>query len=255
MNTLSSIVALSIILIIVQESVRRAKRTISGFIFLAVPIILTPLWIFTNDFGVFAWAKLYTIILTACWLWSLRFTALYDQQWARVVLIRLFQLNILEAVAVDISAWRWASILNAASGTFLLMALPRSIEGVSRCRPHADLDYKDISRGWMTAFSLWNIAFLYLHFPVIVGHHIAVLGSTLIVGLYEPRRWLQCRIITLSLDLVLLASFSSILVPALDTSEWHTADGEIVVATISLIACTVCVTYQYYRSLFGETKS
>ena len=70
------VVALTLVLLMVHEGLRRAGKWVAWCVFLAVPVALTPHWVSVNAFGLFARVKLYTILFSACWLTALRFTAL-----------------------------------------------------------------------------------------------------------------------------------------------------------------------------------
>ncbi len=244
MQTIFSILTLSLILFIVHEVFRRGGKATAWLIFLVLPLGLTPYWIAVNDFGLFEWCKLLTILLTACWLVAIRFTKLYFQPCVAIGLTVLFGLNILEAVAVDLAVCRLASIMNATAGVLLVTMLPKSSSAIRRSERLADLEYKGLNRNWIVAFTLWNLTFLYLNYPTIFGHHLAVLGVPLLVGLYKPQLWLQARISLLTLDLMALATFGPILIPWLDTTSYRDLRLDLFAAGVTLIASLLCVLVQ-----------
>jgi hypothetical protein len=236
------IVLLTAALLLVHEVLRRGGARIACAAFVALPVALTPDWIATHDFGPFAWAKLYMVLFSACWLTALRFTTLGCRRWALAAAPVLLALNILEAVAVDVAAGRAANLLNAVAGLLLIAKLPRSAGGVQidSAGGNRDLHCSGFTRGWIVTFSLWNWAFLFLNFPVIAGHHVAVLGAVLAIGLIDPRRWLQARMFVLAVDLVALATFTNVLVPRTDTTHWSDPHLELFVAGAALASALGC---------------
>jgi hypothetical protein len=95
----------------------------------------------------------------------------------------------------------------------------------------------------MQEYSLWNAAFVYLNFPAVAAHQIAVLASAWAVGLIDPRRWLQARTYTLATSLLLLATFPRTLIPLTDSTHWATPQREEFVAWGCLVIvaghCTI----------------
>lgn len=245
------IAALTVLLLLVHEGFRRAGEWMAWGWFLALPLALTPHWIAVNDFDLFAWAKLYTILFCACWLTALRFTGLGRRWWAPATVTGLFALNILEAVVVDLVAARPANLVNAAGGLLLVATLPRTPRAVriDANRHFRDLHYSGLSRGWIGAFVLWNWTFLLLNYPLIAGHHLAVLGAAFVVGLIDSRRWLQARMYTLAADLLALATFGPVLLPRTDTSHWSTPHLALGAALATL--ATVLFAVVFHRQL-GE---
>lgn len=241
MQLILPILGLGLILFLIQEVLRQAGKWVTLIAILGLPLALTPYWMTSNEFGVFEWGKLYTILITACWLTALRFTKLYHRPWARLGLTTLFGLNILEAVIVDLAAGQLASSLNAAAGLLLIAMLPRSPHAISRHGKFADLNYEGVSLTWIMTFTWWNLTFLFINYPIIFGHHIAVLGVPLIVSLFKRQNWLQMRINLLALDLLTLATFASLLIPPLDTTRWHDPNWALVAAGATLTLSFLCV--------------
>ena len=245
---------MSLILLILHECFRRTSNRNAWLVFLVLPVGLTPYWITTNEFGLFEWGKLYTILLTACWLVAIRFTRLYFQSWAAIGLTMLFALNILEAVAVDLAIGRPAPIMNAISGVLLVILLPKSSRAVRRNGIFGNLEYHGLDRTWIIAFTLWNLTFLYMNYPIIFGHHLAVLGVPLLVGLYQPQLWLQARLSLLALDLMALATVGPILIPLADTSMIKDLHWELFAAGATLIASLLCLSARVWPRWHATAK-
>lgn len=76
---------------------------------------------------------------------------------------------------------------------------------------------------------------MFLNFPQIAAHQLAVLGAAAIVGFREPRLWLQAPGYTLMGDLMLLASFPNALIGWTDTEQWSSPTREWFVSSICLL--------------------
>ena len=175
-------------------------------------------------------------LVTTFWLIAMRFAKRRPTQFAASGLAVLFGLNILEAVAVDFATFQLASIMNAASGILLFAAMGNASCTVHRDGRFADLEFEGLGRAWILAFTFWNLTFLLINYPIIVGHHLAVLGVPLLVGLCKPRLWLQARLSLLALDLMAFATFPLLLIPWFDTSGMGDLHWEIYAAATSLFA-------------------
>jgi hypothetical protein len=101
--------------------------------------------------------------------------------------------------------------------------------------PKKDMTYRDMNRKWIIEYSVWNWAFVYLNFPEIAGHQIAVLAASAIFGLIWPNLWLQTRGYTLGADLILLATFPRVMIEWTNTEYWSSPTRELIVATVCLV--------------------
>ena len=96
------IIAVTVLLLLAQEALRRASRWALWGVFLLMPLMLTPYWIRVNELGLFSWFKFYTVFFCVCWGTVLRFTSLGNRAWARSTIPLLLAVNILEAVVLDL---------------------------------------------------------------------------------------------------------------------------------------------------------
>lgn len=231
------------ILLAVQAFFRRANRWVTWSVFAVVPWFLVGHWGRANDVGLFPWVKLASLLFAATWLTALRFTSLGQSRWALAVAFLLLPINILEAVTKDMVGGHAAHHLVAFSGVMLLFGLPNPVSSIQidSSRSLRDLHYLGLSRLWIIGYTIWNAAFVYLNFPAITGHQLAVLSAALIVGLIEPRLWLQARTFSLAFDLLLLPTFPTILIPLTDTAHWNSPTRENLVATVCLGVMIACV--------------
>lgn len=237
-----SLIAVGGVLYLVQEVFRRAGPWAAWGFFLVLPLLLTPYWIGLGQAGVyrgtgvFPWVKLTSLLFAANWLTALRYTALGDSRWARGGMFLLLPLNMLEAITRDATGGHVAHYLIAAMGMLLIIAVPHPLRAiqVDRTGPHRDLVYVGMTRPWIAGYTLRNWAFVYLNFPEIAGHQLAVLASAFVVGMAAPERWLQVRGFTLATDLLVLPTFPGVVIPFTDTSYWSAPDREMVAAGVCL---------------------
>ena len=61
------IIAVTVLLLVAQEALRRANRWAVWSVFFLLPLVLTPYWISVNHIGFFPWFKFYTVFFCVCW--------------------------------------------------------------------------------------------------------------------------------------------------------------------------------------------
>lgn len=252
----SRILILTAVLLLVQGGFRRANRWITWGVFLGLPLILTPTWFCLSHAGAypwagtFAWVKLYTVQFCACWGTALRFTALGRNRWALGAGFLLLLVNILEAVTKDVYDRHMAHFLVAGSGVLLILSAPHPVRAIriDTAGPFRDLHYNGLTRPWIIGYTLWNWAFIYLSFPVVAAHQVSVLASAFVIGMIEPRRWLQARAYTLGTDLLVLFTFPRFMVPLMESSDWTTPYREdVAAATCLAIVALIAASYFWGR--------
>lgn len=232
------LVLLAAVLWLCQELLRRANKWIAWGIFLVLPLVLIPYWRHLSESGIYAgrgmfpWVKLASLQLAVSWLTALRFTRLGQSRGARALMFLLLPINMFEAVTLDLHGGHLAHWLLAGSGLLLIIAVPHPLWAirVDEHGPWRDLLYVGMTRTWIVGYTLWNAAFVYLNFPEIAGHQLAVLAAPLVVGMRRPALWLQARGFTLGVDLLLMATFPELLFPLLDSASWATPGREDYVA-------------------------
>ena len=255
MYVLLQIIAVTVLLLLAQEALRRASRWTVWGVFLLMPLILTPYWIRVNELGLFSWFKFYTVFFCVCWGTALRFTSLGNRAWARSTIPLLLAVNIFEAVVLDLFGHGLAHTLNAAAGLLLIARLPygKNSTRIDSANCYRDLLY-EISQRWVIGYTLWNWTFVYLNYPSLAGHHTAVLAAGLIVAMYDPRRWSQTRASTLGVNLLFTATCFKDMVAWMDTSTWFDEQVGIVAAGFGLVFMTGC-TVQFWLSQIGRVPA
>jgi uncharacterized membrane protein YccF (DUF307 family) len=149
----------------------------------------------------------------------------------------LFLINIIEAILQDSSGQTLAHWFVVVSGILLVVTLPsfRRCIQIDLDTKYNDLIYRDMNRKWIVEYSVWNAAFVYLNFPQVVGHQIAVLTAAAIAGLIRPELWLQARCYTLGISLVLLATFPQTFVSWTNTEHWTNPYRENLISAACLL--------------------
>lgn len=237
-----SLFAVAGVLFLAQDVFRRSGRWVAWGAFLGLPLVLLPYWIWQGQVGVyrgtglFPWVKLASLLFSASWLTALRFTAVGRSPWARGLMFLLLPLNMLEAITQDSFGGHLAHYLIGIMGILLIVAVPHPLRAIriDTTGPYRDLQYVGMTRPWIIGYTLWNWAFVYLNFPEIAGHQLAVLTAALLVGLADPGRWLQARTFTLATDLLVIATFPKVVIPLTDTAHWATPARENIAAVLCL---------------------
>ena len=175
-------------------------------------------------------------MFSVCWVTALRYTPLSRRALALFGMIIILVINITEAVALDLFGGHLDHYYVMIAGILVIMTLPRSRHAISvgAGNRNCDLHYEGMTRIWIVGYTLWNWAFVYLNYPIVAGQHLAVLASAFVVGMIEPRRWLQARAYTLATYVFVLATFRDFQTSWMDTSHWTNPFARIVVAATCL---------------------
>jgi hypothetical protein len=241
MDAILTVAALTVILYGLQWFARTAGPGPVSALYFVLPAALTAYWLRVNDFGPFPWIKVYSVLFCACYGSVLRFTALGNRRSARGAVTVLLGLNILEAATLGIIEGGLANVLNAGAALALIAALPRSAHAVRVIEADQRDLCLDIPRVWVAGYTVWNWAFVYLNYPQYTGHHTAVLGAALVVGVIDPTRWVQARAYTLGGYFIAVTTFGPYLRGRLDTSEWTDPQLGLIATVLALVLAAVCL--------------
>jgi hypothetical protein len=243
MCQLFAIVLMTLAYYVVQDWLGRAKLPVLWTIFFLLPLALTPYWFAVNNFDLFAWVKIYSVMFCVCWAGWLRFTPMGDSPWIRLSIPLLLVANILEALILDVQGDGIAHRLNALAGMLLIATAPLSIGDthIDRTSRHQTLRY-NAPMAWICGYTFWNWTFVYLNYPELTGHHTAVLSAAMIVALINPQAWLQARAATLGTNLILFATSYCGTLTVSDTTNWFDE-------SIALAAAAMSFTWMAIHSL------
>lgn len=190
-----------LVIYVTYTLIRRSPWVVLG-VFVLAPLVSIPFLINSKaDVNWFVIAKTYTIVVYLLWIQATRMMKKLSRN--KIMLTGIYLLlviNILEAIMRD---FQIGSYLNSCAGIFLCITIPlvKDIH-IDKEAKHNDLIW-NMSRLWVLAYTLWNITFVYGNFPHGPGVHLAVLGVPLMVGLINPKIWLQARVITLATHMML----------------------------------------------------
>ncbi len=189
----------------VTELVRRYKWLVYT-IYVVLPLISLPIWLSQGQ-DWFVIAKTYTIIVYMLWIQLTRDVKKF--QTSTIMLYGIYGLlifNILEAMLRDFQTGYY---LNMVSGAILCLTIPSwkkiSVDNSTKWK---DLHWEKTTI-WMIFYAIWNITFVYSTFPYGGAIHIAVNLVPLVIGLYNPKIWIQARVISLATHMMLRIYFSN----------------------------------------------
>ncbi len=173
-------------------------------VFLVVPavILLLP----EEQTGLTDWfiiAKTFTIVVYLLLIQITRsFSKLQNSRVMMGIIYAMLIINIFEASGNDLKAAiaqdSLGLFISAAAGVVLCLTIPllkdmRIDTGTS----FKDLEW-DMPRLWIITYTLWNWTYIYGQYGDGAMVHFAVLAVPLIVGMRNPKVWLQARVITLA---------------------------------------------------------
>lgn len=188
-----------VVLIALNELFRRMKY--SAFIFyIALPILLLPVWLKNDVTYWFKWVKVYSVVFACIWFTFMRFTKLHKANYAKLIAALFLAVNISEAVMQDFSMGRLPNILNGLAGVLSIITLFYGWKGISADRSkEKDMVWPLMSVLWILAYDVWNWVFVYLNFPGSASLQFMVILSCTIPALFIKKgTWLQARAYTLA---------------------------------------------------------
>ena len=222
-----------IVLFGLAEFFRRNHRA-AWITFSAMPFLLLPWWIIHTPHSTFGWAKIFSVMLGITFMMAFRFTGWQQERWSKRLLAIILLVNILEAVIHDAAMGSIPNWINAAAGLLLIVTMPQS-DGITVDDHGAANDILwDLPLAWIIGYTLWNITFIYLNWPMEVLIHVVVLGVPLIVSFIDNRLWIQTRAFTLGIFLITIFTYEPALEPILLSTEFSVMAAWIG-ATISLV--------------------
>ena len=239
----------------VGNEIARHYKIAPYLMFIVLPIVLTPLWL-DAGMGWFRIAKLYSVMLGAIMITVYRFNfGLKDHKWLAYIIIFFLGFNIAEACLQDWSQQDLPNMLNAFAGILNISAMLffwSSIR-IGSEKPH-DMLWPGLTIGWIIAYDLWNVTFVYLNFPNTVAYTmIAVIPAPTIAAIFIARgTWLQARAYTLAIYMIYVVTSSM-----WDTDLTFTTPlprNDVIVWTLVGLSVTVNVLYVFFYYRYKITK-
>jgi hypothetical protein len=180
-------------------------------VFFVLPFALIPLFLNSGFDSVFRWTKLYSAIVGCIFFTLFRFNGLHRYRWAKVVVAVILAVNILEACTQDFTSGHLPNILNALAGVLNILTIARWM-GLKRddAAPH-DMLWPGMTVGWILAYDIWNITFVYLNFPnTVLFTFMILLAPTLAALFVKKGTWMQGRAYALGIYMLYIFSFKAL---------------------------------------------
>lgn len=153
------------------------------------------------DMQFFTWIKAYTLVISLFIVIATPRVSGKCQDYFKLLIRFILILNIAEAGIFDATAMLWA---NACVGATLIATLNKvSAITVEERQGRRYVSY-DLPWCWIVAYTVWDITFVYAHYPTHYFDHLAVLFAPVAIALIQGKRqaWFEARAITLTLYVI-----------------------------------------------------
>ena len=202
-------------LLIALNELTRYSKPAAYILYFVLPIVMIPVWLNAGFDHWFRWVKLYSAVAGAVFFTLMRFTGVWKKKWARITVAAILAINIAEAVKQDFNTWMDVGStpngLNAIAGVLNIITISAWLT-IHRDPEHPhDMLWPGMTKFWIIAYDVWNIAFVYLNFPNTVWNTVLIIVAPTITAFYiREGTWLQARAYTLALYFMYLFTFRTI---------------------------------------------
>ncbi|MBF0443156.1 MAG: hypothetical protein HQK54_14705 [Oligoflexales bacterium] len=206
--------------------------------YIVLPAALTPLvWVNNGITDWFRWSKVYSVLIGIIIISLMRYTKLGNSSYLRWTMVFALSCNIMEAVIQDFSGSGIYHHLNGTAGLLLIPGYLR-ISDIRIEKTGGDLKWDSTNLPWIIGYTIWNWTFVVLNYPDYASHHIAVLGSALIIGIFNHKVWLQARTYTLGTFMILYFTGPEkiLFLPFFDYTREHLRLGASIISIGYMIA-------------------
>ncbi|WP_067841804.1 DUF5692 family protein [Amphibacillus sediminis] len=257
------------ILIGLNEWIRRSKFA-NGLLFIALPLVLTPIWYINRDNDItswFTWIKVYSALAGSIIYLVVRYTNFYkNHKWYLIFIPAILAINILEAVVREFQVgvqgfsgivdgmyyisggWNY---LNAVAGllNMLLICGWFGIYATSgKCR---DMIWSDQTPLWIIAYGIWNISYVYSCAPgnAFYSGFALNIAATVPALLWAKGTWMQTRAHTLTFWMFWVMTFPYFFATgsSFNVSVSYNPAANWTLAIVSLTLNIVMAFWQGYR--------
>ncbi len=194
------------LLVFIGNELCRKYKYFNHFLFILVPIVLTPLlWMDAGFDGWFRWVKLYSVLAMSLIIMYFRFHGGNKYNFVKIVIAGLLAINIAEAVAQDFTTHQVLNLINGIAGILNILTIAH-ILGMKKdtSTPH-DMLWPGMTIFWILAYDIWNVTFVYINYPNTVFNTIAILAAPTIAAIWIKRgTYMQARANTLSIYMMYL---------------------------------------------------
>ncbi|HRY82345.1 MAG TPA: DUF5692 family protein [Candidatus Moranbacteria bacterium] len=223
-------------LLLSQEIFRRFPKFTLAF-FIVLPIILIT-YLIDNKIRMdwFSLTKIFSVTFAIIWFSIFRLTSFGETKFAKNGIYLILVINIFEAIAKDVLSGGVAHYFNAAAGILSIITLNK-INSINTTKDkNLDVNWEGMTLFWIIGNTIWDWTFIYLNYPSVSAHHIAVLGAPLIIAFFNKGRWLQARVLTLGAYLFFLfLTLNSKFIPHIYSISWGNKSFGFFLAFSSLV--------------------
>lgn len=207
-------------LLIGLNEIARSSKLGSIALFMALPVVLTPIWFIYGDPELtswFHWVKVYSALAGSIIYMVIRFTDFHERHpWYLTLVPGILALNITEAVIREFQVgimgfeglvdgmyyisggWNY---VNAIAGILNILLISGWI-GIfaTRGRKKIDMIWPDQTKLWIIAYGIWNISYVYSCAPgnSFYSGFALNIAATVPALLWAKGTWMQNRAQTLS---------------------------------------------------------
>lgn len=198
-------------LVFVGNEVCRRYKFAPYVVYFILPFALIPVFLHSGFDSVFRWTKLYSAIAGCIFFTLFRFNGLNRFRWAKITVAAILAINIFEACTQDFTAGQLPNLLNATAGILNIITISRWM-GIRRddTPPH-DMLWPGMTVGWILAYDIWNITFVYLNFPNTVLFTFMILVAPTLAALFVKKgTWMQARAYALGIYMLYIFSVKAL---------------------------------------------
>jgi hypothetical protein len=230
-----AIVVLMFIGLLIADSLFRHFKLLTMVVFLILPVILLPVWVLEYQFNWFFWVKMFSVTFGISLLFVCGNTRFSQSRWIYSAIWLAFAINIAEAMLYDILASNSLQFINVLTGCVLIATLPGpGTMKIDQTTPIHDFSW-DISYGWIVTYTLWNWIFVYGNWPGMgARHHIAVLGASLFIALFNRTLWAEARAFTLGTYFMTWFLFKPTIDQVTEMPSWYNSNFYLIIASLTL---------------------
>jgi len=257
-------------LLIGLNELARASKWGSVILFMVLPVILTPIWLFTGDSEVtswFHWVKVYSALAGSLIYMVIRFTNFHKKHpWYLVLVPLILAINIAEAVIREFQVgimgfegmidgmhyisggWNY---VNAVAGILNLLLICGWVGIFATSGKKKDMLWPDQTKLWIIAYGVWNIAYVYACAPGNAFYSGVALNiaATIPALFWAKGTWMQNRAQTLSFWMMWVMTFPYFFAmgSSFNVSVSYNPTANWTIALISLALNVVLAVWQVTR--------
>lgn len=202
-------------LFIALNELCRYSKVAAIVMFFVLPFAMIPIWLDAGFDHWFRWVKLYSAVAGAIFITLMRFTNVWKKRWARITIAAILAINIAEAVKQDFNTWMDVGStpngINAIAGVLNIITISHWLTMHRDPKSPHDLVWPGMTKAWIIAYDIWNIAFVYMNFPNTVWNTVLIIIAPTLTAFYiKEGTWFQARAYTLSFFFMYLFTFRTI---------------------------------------------